>query len=73
MDDGGFKVVSPFWLQKQMPYPTVMGDDALAKRLGLAGMPFTLLIDRQGRVAIAHSGVIDRKDFDQHIQQLLKS
>lgn len=72
MDDGGFAVVDPFWQQKQMPYPTVIGNDALSKRLGLSGMPYTLLIDRQGRVAVRHAGVLDRSDFDHHIQELLR-
>lgn len=71
MDDGGFKVVGPFWQQKQMPYPTVIGNDGLGKQLGLSGMPYTLLIDRQGRIAIRHAGVLDKADFDHHIQELL--
>lgn len=73
MDDGGFNVVKPFWAAKSMPYPTVIGSEALGQRLGLSGMPFTLLLDRQGRIAIAHAGVLDRADFDRHIQQLLAS
>ncbi len=73
MDDGGFTTVKPFWVKQQMSYPTVLGSEALTKQFGMTGMPFTLLIDRQGRVAIAHAGVLDRKDFDQHIQQLLQS
>ncbi len=73
MDDGAFPVVKPFWTQKHMPYPTVVGNEALANSLGLKGMPFTLLIDREGRVAIAHAGVLDRNDFDQHIHELLQS
>ena len=71
MDDGGFATVKPFWTQKQMPYPTVIGDEPLSKQLGLTGMPFTLLLDKQGRVAIAHGGVLDRADFEHHIQQLI--
>lgn len=72
MDDGGFRVVDPFWKNKQMPYPTVIGNDALGKKLGLSGMPYTLLIDKQGRVAVTHAGVLDRDDFDHHIQELLR-
>ncbi len=71
MDDGGFPTVRPFWSGKHMPYPTVIGNDAFAKQFGLRGMPFTLLIDRQGRIAIAHAGVLDRADFDRHLQTLL--
>lgn len=73
MDDGGFKVVKPFWASKSMPYPTVIGSDALGKQLGLSNMPYTLLLDRQGRIAVAHAGVLDRADFEHHIQQLLGS
>ncbi len=73
MDDEGFKIVRPFWTKNSMPYPTVIGDEALGKQLGLGAMPYTLLIDRQGRIAIAHSGVLDRTDFDHHIQDLLAS
>ena len=71
MDDGGFAIVKPFWSEKRMPYPTVIGDEALSKQLGLTGMPFTLLLDKRGRIAIAHGGVLDRADFEHHIQQLL--
>ena len=73
MDDEGFKVVKPFWATRSMPYPTVIGSQALGKQLGLSGMPYTLLLDRHGRIAIAHAGVLDRADFDLHIQQLLAS
>ena len=73
MDARGFKVVKPFWTAKSMPYRTVIGSEALGKQLGLTGMPFTLLLDRHGRIAIAHAGVLDRGDFDRHIQQLLES
>lgn len=73
MDDEGFSVVKPFWKSKHMPYLTVVGSESLGKSLGLTGMPFTLLIDKEGRAAIAHNGVIDRQDFEDHIQQLLRS
>ena len=36
------------------------------------GMPYTLLIDRQGRIAIGHAGVLEPGDFDRHIQELLR-
>ena len=73
MDDEGFAAAKPFWIKRGMPYPTVAGNEALGKQLGLTGMPFTLLLDRQGRIALTHAGVLDRDDFDHHIQQLLRS
>jgi hypothetical protein len=35
-------------------------------------MPLTLLIDRKGRVAISHTGIVDRTKFEHAIQELLR-
>ena len=72
MDDGGMGVVKPFLAQKQIPYPVVIGSDALGQSFGLHMMPLTLLIDRSGRIALAHSGVVDKSSFEQNIQRLLQ-
>ena len=72
MDDEGMKVVKPFLAQRHIDYPIVVGDEAMGRRFGLGQMPLTLLIDKQGRVAIAHSGVVDKDDFESHIRQLLR-
>jgi len=71
--DENMKVVKPFLVAKGVPYPSVLGDDALGQRFGLQAMPLTLLIDRQGRIAVLHQGVVDRDNFEMHIQQLLGS
>ena len=31
-----------------------------------------LLIDRDGKVAVSHTGVVDKDNFESHIQDLLK-
>lgn len=81
MDEDGWKAVKPFLAKKidvetggmiAMQYPIVIGSDSMAKRFGLTSMPMTLLIDKQGRIAVSHTGVVDRADFEHHIQMLLK-
>ncbi|HUZ97701.1 MAG TPA: redoxin domain-containing protein [Edaphobacter sp.] len=81
MDEDGWKTVKPFLAKKiddetggmiAMQYPIVIGSDSLAKRFGLTSMPMTLLIDKQGRIAVSHTGVVDKADFEHHIQMLLK-
>ena len=72
MDDGGMSVVKPFLAQKGIRYPVVMGSDDLAKKYNVAAMPVTLLIDRKGRIAAAHTGVVDKDTFENHIKELLK-
>ncbi len=71
--DENMKMVKPFLVAKGVPYPSVLGDDALGQRFGLQSMPLTLLLDRQGRIAVVHQGVVDKDNFEMHIQQLLGS
>ena len=81
MDEEGWKVVRPFLARKvdaetggniAMEYPVVIGNDKLAKEYNLTSMPMTLLIDREGRIALSHTGVVNKDDFESHILQLLK-
>ena len=73
MDDEGWKVVRPFLKQKKMTYPVVVGNDNLAKRYGLQEMPLTLLIDRQGKIAVSHTGVVDKDAFEGELRMLLSA
>jgi cytochrome c biogenesis protein CcmG/thiol:disulfide interchange protein DsbE len=81
MDDDGWKSVKPFLAKKKddetggyidMQYPVVIGNESLAKQYDLKEMPRTLLIDRQGRIAVAHSGMVNKGSFENNIQALLK-
>ena len=56
-----------------MKYPIVIGNDDLAKRYGLTEMPLTLLIDRQGKIALSHSGVVDKDAFEGELRTLLSA
>jgi peroxiredoxin len=71
MDQEGWTVVKPFMREKQMNYPVVLGDDALAKRFDLTSMPLTLLIDREGKIALSHAGVVDKAAFESKLRALL--
>jgi peroxiredoxin len=82
MDEDGWKAVRPFLAQKRDPetggntamkYPVVIGNDKLAKEYNLTSMPMTLLIDREGKIALSHIGVVNKDDFEKHIRQLLES
>ncbi len=72
MDDEGMKVVKPFLAEKKIDYPVVIGNEELASRYGLTNMPMTLLIDRDGKIAVSHTGVVDKGNFESNIQTLLK-
>ncbi len=62
----------PLIAKAGMTCPVAVGNDALGARFGLTAMPLTWLIDRQGRVAVAHAGIVDRAAFERDIQELLR-
>jgi cytochrome c biogenesis protein CcmG/thiol:disulfide interchange protein DsbE len=71
MDDDGIKVVKPFLAAHQIDYPVVMGNDEIASRYKLSAMPMTLLIDRAGRIALSHTGIVDKITFERQLTSLL--
>jgi peroxiredoxin len=52
-------------------YPLVAGDENVAKLYGVTSLPATLLIDRRGRVAARHIGIVSRRDYEKEIAELL--
>ena len=71
LDDGGWNTVKPFLAHANIPYRIVLGDDLIAKGYGIQSMPDTFLIDRNGRVAAAYRGVVDKSDIEVNIKTLL--
>jgi peroxiredoxin len=72
MDDDGWKSVKPFLKEHQLSYPVVIGNQDLANRYGgLTSLPMTLLIDRSGKIAESHAGVVDKDAFENKIKALL--
>lgn len=71
MDDDGWKVVKPYLQTKKVAYTIVIGDSHLGNKYGLDDMPLTVLIDRAGKVAEVHSGVVDREATEHMIETLL--
>jgi cytochrome c biogenesis protein CcmG/thiol:disulfide interchange protein DsbE len=72
LDDDGWKSVRPWIKEKGVNYPIVVGNSELSQKYGLVGMPLSVLVDRQGRIANSHAGVVDTTAFEQQIQALLR-
>jgi peroxiredoxin len=72
MDDDGWKSVKPFLEKQPVNYPIVIGNPELAKRYMVDAMPMTLLIDREGKIADSHVGMVDKDAFESEIQVLLQ-
>ncbi len=73
LDDDGWKSVKPFLQEHKINYPIVIGNwDTMGKSFGFDSMPATLLIDRDGKIADMHVGMVDKATFESEIQTLLK-
>jgi peroxiredoxin len=71
MDDDGWKSVKPFLEEHKLNYPVVIGNQVLGNLYDVSSMPVTLLIDRDGKIADSHSGIVDRDAFESEIRTLL--
>jgi thiol-disulfide isomerase/thioredoxin len=71
MDADGWKSVKPFLADHKLNYPVVIGNDDLGEQFGVINMPLTLLIDRNGKIAESHDGVVDKDNFEGKIRSLL--
>jgi len=74
MDEEGWQLVRPYLAEHPISYPVVIGNlDLLQKTFGLApNLPVTLLIDRNGKIADTHPGLVEKAAFDKEIRQLLQ-
>ena len=71
MDEEGWPVVRPYLRAHPISYPIVLGNPDLVKPYDITNLPVTLLIDRRGRIADAHLGMVDKDAWEQEIRQLL--
>jgi peroxiredoxin len=72
MDDDGWKSVKPWMGEKRVNYPIVIGDQTVADRFGLNAMPLTALVDRDGKIADVHAGVVDKSATELKVRALLQ-
>jgi cytochrome c biogenesis protein CcmG/thiol:disulfide interchange protein DsbE len=72
MDEEGWEKVRPYIKEHPINYLIVVGDVAFAKRYGVTALPVTFLIDRKGRIAARHNGLVDRATVESEIQKLLQ-
>jgi peroxiredoxin len=72
MDAEGWEKVRPYVAEHPFSYPIVAGDDAFAKTFNVVNLPLTIAIDRQGRIADVHAGVVDKRQWEKQLKALLR-
>jgi cytochrome c biogenesis protein CcmG/thiol:disulfide interchange protein DsbE len=74
MDDDGWKSVKPYLEQKKINYRVMIGNEEVATMYGgVDALPTTILIDRDGRIASRHEGLVSKSDYESEIHDLLEN
>jgi peroxiredoxin len=71
-DDDGWKSVRPYLKEKKLNYTIAIDDGTAGKLYQLDSMPMTILIDRDGKVAASHVGLVSKNSYQAEIESLLK-
>ena len=71
IDEGGREKVEKFVDEFHVPYPVVLPEKMSQMAYGLEGVPTTILVDRQGRVAKTYVGAVRQRDFETDVEVLL--
>lgn len=72
LDQGGAKVVKPFYDKNKLNYLMLIGTEQVVKDFGgIYGIPTTFIIDQKGTISIKISGVQGVKKLENEIEKLL--
>jgi peroxiredoxin len=73
MDEDGWKSVKPYLATKKIDYPIVIGTEDVAKAYGgVDSLPSTFIIDRDGKIAFSHTGLVGKDAYEKEIRSLLE-
>ncbi len=73
MDEDGWEVVKPFIKDMKVNYRMVLGTEELAQLYsGVQALPTSFVIDRNGRIASTHMGIVSRSVFEDEVRALLE-
>ncbi len=73
MDDDGWEVVRPYIRDKNVNYRTLLGDETVAQSYGgVDSLPTSFVLDREGRIASVHVGLVSKSEYQNDIEKLLE-
>jgi peroxiredoxin len=74
MDEDGWQAVKPFVSEFGVNYRILLGNDSVAQLYGgIDALPTTFIIDRDGRVAATHQGLVSKSRYENDIKQLFQA
>jgi len=73
MDDDGWKAVRPYIASHKINYRVMIGSEVVSQQFGdIDSLPTSFILDRQGRIATNHVGLVDKRDYRNEIVKLLE-
>ncbi len=73
MDEEGWEVIKPYLAQSKVNYRVILGNDTVAGLYGgVESLPTTFVLDRNGKIASTHVGLVSKSDYENEIMQLLE-
>ena len=72
MDEDGWQTVKPFVSKLGINYRILLGSDSIAQLYGgVDSLPTTFVIDREGRIAAVHIGLVSKRSYEKDIDEIL--
>ena len=73
MDDDGWKSVRPYVASHKINYRIVIGSELVSQQFGeIDSLPTSFVLDRAGRIASNHIGLVDKVNYQNEIVKLLE-
>jgi len=73
MDDDGWKSVRPYVASHKINYRVMIGSEVVSQQFGeIESLPTSFVLDREGRIASNHIGLVDKVDYQNEIVKLLE-
>jgi thiol-disulfide isomerase/thioredoxin len=71
MDEEGWEVVRPYIEKSKVNYRMAIGNDSIAQLYGgVDSLPTSFLLDKEGRIASVHVGLVSKSDYENEINEL---
>jgi peroxiredoxin len=72
LDENGWGAVKPYIDAQKITYHVMVGNDGVAQLYGATSLPSTFIIDKSGRIASTHVGlVISQNEYEEDIRAVL--
>jgi peroxiredoxin len=74
MDEDGWQSVKPFISEEGINYRILMADESVAQLYGgVDSLPTTFILDRDGRIAATHLGLVSKSIYEHDLTELFDS